>query len=103
MKRTVRGRAIFHWVPRALAIAFIVFIGLFALDVFTSPNWFVPLLTHLIPNYILIILTVIAWKHERVGGTLFLAGGLGSVLFFHSLILALPCLLIGILFIVATL
>lgn len=103
MKLSVRIHAFFHWLPRILAIAFIVFIGLFALDVFASPNWFVPLLIHLIPSYILIILTVIAWKHGRIGGSLFLAGGLGSILFFHSLILVLPCLIIGILFIMATL
>jgi hypothetical protein len=53
---------------------------------------------HLIPSFILIFLTIIAWKHERVGGVLFLAAGVCMAVIFHSILLAAPAFLIGLLF-----
>ena len=88
-----------YWLPRILAILFIAFISVFALDVFQEKQWYLALLMHLIPSFILIILTIIAWKHERMGGFLFLSAGLVMLIFFHSLIIALPAFIIGAIFI----
>ncbi len=73
-----------YWTPRVLTILFIAFLSLFALDVFGEGYTFwetlVALFMHLIPHFLLIILLVIAWKWERVGGLLFI--GLGLVFLF---------------------
>lgn len=91
-------KKILYWLPRILAILFIVFISLFALDVFQEKNWPLALLMHLFPSLILIILTIIAWKNELVGGILFLLAGFLMTLFFHSSIISVPVFFIGVLF-----
>jgi hypothetical protein len=96
-------KKVLYWLPRILAIAYILFIAVFALDAFEEPQWLLALFFHLIPNYILILCTLIAWKHERVGGVLFLAAACAMAFFFHSIILAIPVFLVGILFLAATL
>ncbi len=72
------------WVPRGLAILFILFLGLFALDVFGQGYTFsetaVALFMHLIPNMILGIILVLAWKWEWVGAVLFAGLGLFYIL-----------------------
>jgi hypothetical protein len=93
-------RKILYWLPRVLAIFFIAFISIFALDVFEQPQWFLALLIHLIPSYILSLITFVAWKHERAGGFLFLLAGLAMFMFFHSIYIAIPALVIGLLFLV---
>jgi hypothetical protein len=71
-------RALF-WAPRALSIAFIAFLGLFALDVFEVGYGFwktlLALTMHLIPNFVLIAVVVLAWRWEWIGATLFAAAG----------------------------
>ena len=68
------------WGPRGLTILFILFLGLFALDVFgegyTFSETIVALFMHLIPNMILAIILVLAWKWEWIGAALFAALGL---------------------------
>jgi hypothetical protein len=91
-------KKLFCWVPRVLAILFTAFISIFALDVFEDPLWPIALLIHLIPSFILAFITFVAWKHEKLGGILFLFAGLATFLFFHSIVLSLPVLVIGILF-----
>jgi hypothetical protein len=101
------------WIPRGLSILFILFIGLFALDVFDEGQGFfytlLGLIVHLIPNFILLIALVISWKSRRalVGGILFIVlgalyiisvGGRGFPLEVY-LIISGPAFLIGILFI----
>jgi hypothetical protein len=71
-------RALF-WAPRALSIALIAFLGLFALDVFGAGYGFwktlLALTMHLIPNFVLIAVLVLAWRWEWVGAALFAAAG----------------------------
>ncbi len=92
------------YLPRILAITFILFISIFALDAFSDPNWPVALFMHLIPSFILIAITLIAWKKEKLGGILFLAIGVAGFLFFHVndwvvfFLIIFPVLLLGILF-----
>lgn len=89
------------YVARALAVLFVIFLSLFALDVFGSPNWFGGLLIHLIPSFILVVLAAVSWRRPRLGGILFLAAGVVMAFFFHSAVIAAPALLVGILFLAA--
>jgi len=72
---TDRKRKIVYWAPRILSILFILFISMFALDIFgngyTVWQTIVGLFMHLIPTWIMIIALVISWKHEIVGGIIF--------------------------------
>ena len=89
-----------YWLPRILSILFILFISVFALDVFGEPKWFLALLMHLIPSFILIILTIIAWKNEKLGGSIFIIIGFFLLISsrFESLIISIPAIVIGALF-----
>jgi hypothetical protein len=90
-------KKIIFWLPRVLSIVFIAFISIFALDVFDMPQWYLALFMHLIPSFILIILTVIAWKKPFIGGILFLIAGLAALFFFRTSIF-IPVIVIGGLF-----
>jgi len=73
-------KRVLFWAPRLLMILFILFLGLFALDVFNEGYgpWktVVALFMHLIPHMILILILVVAWLREWVGALLFLGLGL---------------------------
>lgn len=99
-----------YWLPRILAVLFILFISLFALDVFseyqTIAEIALALFMHLIPSFLLIIATVIAWRWRFMGGILFVLLGTVSIFFFNSyehiltfLLVSLPPILLGLLFI----
>ena len=70
------GLRLLHWTPRVLALLFIAFLALFALDVFGAgySPWetFVALTMHLLPNFILIAVVILAWRWPWVGGIAFL-------------------------------
>ncbi len=89
-----------YYLPRVLAILFNAFLALFALDVFDQPQWPIALLMHLIPNFILALLTALAWKYERLGGLVFIAVGLLLLIFsrWESMILSVLLMVIGGLF-----
>ena len=112
---------IYYWLPRIICIFAILFISIFALDAF-QPNLTVwqqigAFLMHLIPSFILMILLLIAWKWEYIGGIIFVIIGLGlsPVVFIHNYnmnnsiwmslgiicMITLPFALVGILFIVS--
>ncbi|MFH1331947.1 MAG: hypothetical protein ABIH63_01555, partial [archaeon] len=69
-----------YWTPRILTIIFILFISMFALDIFsedyTPIQIIIGLFMHLIPSFILIIALIIAWKYEIVGGVVFISAGI---------------------------
>ena len=69
MTNSIR-RALF-WAPRVLSLAFILFISLFALDVFDEGRGVrqtaVALVMHLIPSFVLMVMLVLAWRWEWVG------------------------------------
>jgi len=92
-------KKLIYWLPRILSIFFIIFISMFAFDVFETSRWFPALLIHLIPSFVLIALTIVAWKHARVGGFLFLLLGLLSI-FYVQAIIAIPSIIIGIIFLI---
>lgn len=113
--------SMFHWIPRILCIAAILFISVFALDAFEpghSLGWQLKaFMMHLIPTFLLLMLLIIAWKREFIGGILFALTALilsypvyqmnyrmnHSVMTSLSVILMItfPFLITGILFIVS--
>lgn len=110
---------IIHWTPRVICILAIIFISLFALDSFSSERTLwqnaAAFLIHLIPSFILLVVLIIAWKWEKAGGVVLIIIGLVFSIFLfilnfkrtHSLatsiiitlILAIPFVLSGVLFI----
>jgi len=74
---------IIYWLPRILSILFILFLSLFSFDVFSEYNgWDIvlPLLMHLIPSFVLLGITLVAWKYDLVGAISFLGSGLFYIL-----------------------
>ena len=81
---------ILYWTPRILGILAILFISMFALDAFQHglSIWqqIAAFLMHLIPSFILLLVLIIAWKRELLGGIIFLVLGLGlsPFVFIHN-------------------
>ena len=111
-------KKVLYWFPRILSIIFILFLSLFSLDIFDSCNGFfdcaLGLFMHNIPSIILLIILIISWKHEIVGGIVFILAGalyMGMILvrmlanpfewymLSYSMIIAGPAFLIGVLWI----
>ena len=106
---TTTTKRFLFWAPRVLTIVFILFLGLFALDVFQEGYGFwgtlVALFMHLIPNLVLLVILLIAWHREWVGAIAFAGLGLFYLVMtwgrFHwSAYLAIsgPLFLAGVLF-----
>lgn len=106
-----------YWTPRILSILFILFLALFSLDVFDTPNQSageiaLGLFMHNIPALVLLIVLIISWKFEIVGGIVFILAGVAyiAVSIYNnldwylalswSLQIAGPAFLIGILFLI---
>jgi len=103
------------WMPRILSIVFILFLMIFSLDVFEpglgAREIAIGLFMHNIPALILLAVVVISWKHEIVGGVVFILAGIAYIammlatgrfgvgMWLSFLIIAGPAFLIGILFI----
>lgn len=104
-----------YWAPRILAILFIAFLSIFALDVFSkgysSLELLVALFIHLIPSFVLLAILLIAWKWEKAGGIIFIILALGFTVFFNTyqqgllvfLAISGPPFLIGALFWISSL
>jgi lysylphosphatidylglycerol synthetase-like protein (DUF2156 family) len=112
-----------RWVAKILCILAIVFISLFAVDVFTEGaslnlgQKIVAFLMHMIPSFVLIIALIIAWKNEFAGGILIALVGLATSPFVYNrnyiphhsvsqalLIVAMinvPFIIVGVLFIIS--
>lgn len=73
-----------YWTPRVLSIIFILFLALFSLDVFGNGYGFwqtiLALFMHNIPSLILLLVLIISWKYEIVGGIAFILAGLAYIL-----------------------
>lgn len=74
-----------YWTPRILSIIFIAFLALMSLDVFDSNSGFwqtiLALFMHNIPALILLIILLISWNYEIVGGIVFILAGLIYIIF----------------------
>ncbi|MCF8240119.1 MAG: hypothetical protein K9J16_01940 [Melioribacteraceae bacterium] len=69
------------WSPRILAIIFAIFISIFAFDVFTenySTIWesILALALHLFPTFIVLMVLIISWNFEWIGGIIYTAMGI---------------------------
>lgn len=102
-------KKLLYWTPRILAILAILFMMIFSMDCFEmgGKDALICLVMHNIPAFIIIIVLIIAWKWELIGGILFVAAFIAAGIFFGSftgnpasLIVISPFLLVGILFIV---
>jgi len=99
---------IIYWLPRILSIGFVLFLSLFALDVFSEyRGWDIvlPLLIHLIPSFVLLAAALISWKYDLAGAAVFLGfavfyvfmAGLNRPWSWYAAI-SFPSALVGILF-----
>ncbi len=72
-------RGTLFWLPRVLTIGFILFISMFALDVFEEGLGFWrtigALFMHLIPTWVLVVMLAVAWKREWVATVVLTALG----------------------------
>ncbi len=69
-------KKIIYWLPRILSIVFVLFISLFSLDVFGEYSGWelaIALFMHLLPVFLLIGVTIAAWKYDLVGAIAFFA------------------------------
>lgn len=105
------------WIPRVVAILAVLFVSLFAFDVFEGEESFLwklaGFLIHLAPSYLLVGMLVLAWFRPLIGGWVFISVGVLASLFvitgplllphanimFTSLIVTVIPILIGLLFI----
>ncbi|MGE5627972.1 MAG: hypothetical protein ACM3X7_07615 [Solirubrobacterales bacterium] len=112
MKRKVNKYI--YWTPRILSILFVAFLAMFSLDVITPEanalQIALGLFIHNIPALILLIIVIISWKREIVGGIAFILAGFMYIIFSArsgipwylalswSLTIALPAIIVGILY-----
>jgi len=110
-----------HWIPRIIIILAILLLSLLSVDAFSPGLTLFQQLggffMHMIPSFALTGLLIVAWKRELPGGILFILIGLGFSPFIYShnfkmnhsvgmslvtvLILNLPFIIAGILFIIS--
>ncbi|MBT4850360.1 hypothetical protein HON36_05945 [Candidatus Parcubacteria bacterium] len=95
------------WTPRAFAILFNLSLAFLAVDIFETGFSWMGLLTHLLPAIICLIVLIIAWFQESIGGLLFIILGIVYIVMFWGdfgfltyLVMAGPAFVIGILFFV---
>jgi hypothetical protein len=114
---TFNSRFIFL-LPRVICILAIVFISIFAFDAF-DPDLSIwkqiqGFAMHLIPSFVLLLILLIAWQWELIGGIIFMLIGLGlsPVIYIHNYhmngsvwmslgvisMITLPFILVGVLF-----
>ncbi len=107
-----------YWTPRILSILFLLFLAMFSLDIFDMQLDFwgtvLGLFMHNIPVFVLLVVLIISWKYECVGGVFFILAGLFYTvmvlttvairtphpwyMLFWPVPIATPAFLIGILF-----
>ena len=112
---------VIHWLPRIICILAILFVSMFAFDVFdpalTIWQQLAALFMHLIPSFVLTAFLLIAWKWEKIGGIIFtLIGIVMSPFIFqhnfkmnHSVLVSLevilmitfPFIVVGVLFMIS--
>jgi hypothetical protein len=100
---------IIYWSPRGLGILVVLFVSIFALDVFGEGYSFLEtiaaLAMHLIPSFVILLVLGIAWRRAWIGGFLFVALGVLYITLFWEpsnlpayLLISGPLFLVGILF-----
>jgi len=83
-KITKSGNPTLSWVLRILLILMILLFAMFSADVFEEEGFWnivVGLLMHNIPTFIMMIILIVAWKRENIGGILLIIGVVGFAIF----------------------
>lgn len=112
---------VLHWLPRIICIMGILFISMFSIDALNSEltiwQQILSLSMHLIPSFVLILLLLLSWKRELIGGIIFMIIGLGfsPIIFIHNFkmnqsiwmslgvisVITIPFAIVGVLFILS--
>lgn len=83
------SKKILFWFPRILGIGYVLFISMFAFDVFGEGYpWYEALLgflIHLVPAYAAIAILLVSWKWPRTGSVFYLAGGIFYIFVMHEI------------------
>jgi|PlaIllAssembly_1097288.scaffolds.fasta_scaffold1219328_1 hypothetical protein len=79
-------KKLLYWLPRLLAIVAILFMMMFSMDCFEmgGTDALICLFMHNIPAFIIILVLVIAWKWELIGGILFIAVSFAGAIYFNG-------------------
>lgn len=100
------------WISRIALIIYSLMLSLFAFDVF-DPNDPIlyrlgGFLIHLLPSLLLVLVLILTWKKPLPAGILFFIAGIGFTFLFRTykefltfLIISLPLILIGVLYILS--
>lgn len=106
-----------YWAPRIISILYLFLLSLFSLDVISSGLSFWQTVTGLVMHnllvFVLLIVLIISWKRELVGGIIFNLIGLSYIAMMLArafkissgwpeassiIVISIPALIIGILF-----
>lgn len=92
-------------VVQFIALLYILFISMFALDVLSLPSWPIALIIHLIPSILLIIGLLVSFKNPIISAWIFVV--FGFVIYFitkpqiQNTIIWGPPIIIGLLFFIS--
>ena len=96
-----------HWTPRILGILFVLFLSIFALDVFDEGQGFwktlLALLMHLIPSIVLAIVVALAWRWEWIGFLAFAGWSIFYIATVQNFPISVYLIIAGIPFLIGTL
>jgi hypothetical protein len=74
---------IFYYLPRILSILITLFFGVFILEGFSPGFGLQDALSHLLQTFVVLGITIVAWKWQKIGGCLFVLLGVFFSMFFH--------------------
>ena len=94
------------WIPRVLGVAVCAFLGLFALDAFSTGRGLAALpdfLIHLVPSLLLLAVVAASWRHPWVGGVAFIGLAVAYAFMVRGrvdwiLVISGPLFIVGVLF-----
>jgi hypothetical protein len=103
---TPAATRLLFWTPRVLGIAYVIFISLFALDVFAEHAGFVDtaiaLALHLIPSAVAAAALLVAWRWEGAGALFYAVAAVAYMFMARRLdwilVISGPLIVVAILF-----